>query len=390
MAGRIFDCDQHMYETRDTFTRHLPADLHGKAIAPVTLADGREVILAGDRLVVAIEPDFGEAYKPGSLKEMLKQMATGAPPEDYMFEPMRAEYQNRDARIAEMDRQGVDGTIMYPGGWALFAEEYVSDTEALYANLSSLNTFMEEEWGFGKLGRIYAPATLSLRNLDLAVEELERVLNQGARFILFQTGPAYGRSPGDPYFDPIWSRIHEAKATVALHITEHWFNRHIAPEWGHRPDPVHFRMSAWQWMNTYGEYPVTSTVSALIFDNLFGRFPDLRLLISEYGASWVPHFCKHMDKSRGMGRNGPWVGGQLDDRPSEVFRKHVRVVPYPEDDIPWIVNSLKQHESVVMGSDWPHAEGLAEPADYRKLLEGLSDDAIEDIMYNTGAALVAR
>jgi hypothetical protein len=35
-----------------------------------------------------------------------------------------------------------------------------------------------------------------------------------------------------------------------------------------------------------------------------------------------------MDKSRGMGRNGPWIGGQLTERPSEVFRKHVRIVPY--------------------------------------------------------------
>lgn len=188
---------------------------------------------------------------------------------------------------------------------------------------------MNEEWGFGDLGRIYAPATLSLRNLDLAVAELERVLSEGARFILLQTGPAYGRSPGDPFFDPFWSRIHEAKATVAFHITEHWFNRHIAPAWGHKPDPIHFRMSAWQWCNTYGEYPITATLSALIFDNLFGRFPDIQVLVSEYGASWAPHFVKHMDKSRGMGRNGPWIGGPLTERPSEIFRNTSGWCPTP-------------------------------------------------------------
>ncbi len=387
---RIFDCDQHMYETRDTFTRHLPEEFLGRAITTTRLANGREVVLAGDRVVVALEPEFDEAYKPGSLKEMLKSMASGNPDETYAFEPMADSYQHKTARLREMDAQGVDGTIMYPGGWSLMAEEYVRDTEALYANLHALNLYMEEEWGFGKNGRIYAPATLSLRNLDLAVEELEDVLGRGARFILLQTGPAYGRSPGDPYFDPIWSRINDAKASVCYHITEHWFNSHIAPAWGHSPTPIHFRMSAWQWMNTYGEYPITTTLSALIFDNLFGRFPDLQCLVSEYGASWVPHFVKHMDKSRGMGRNGPWIGGVLSERPSEVFRKHVRIVPYPEDDILGTIKALGTHESLVMGSDWPHAEGIAEPADYRKLLDGLPDEQKDDIMFNTGHALVER
>jgi predicted TIM-barrel fold metal-dependent hydrolase len=91
-----------------------------------------------------------------------------------------------------------------------------------------------------------------------------------------------------------------------------------------------------------------------------------------------------------MGRNGPWIGGQLTERPSEIFRKHIRVVPYPEDDVLGIIRGLGQHESIAMGSDWPHAEGIAEPADFRKLLDGLPEEQIEDIMFNTGVALVQR
>ena len=34
-----------------------------------------------------------------------------------------------------------------------------------------------------------------------------------------------------------------------------------------------------------------------------------------------------------MGRNGPWIGGQFTERPSAIFKQHVRVTPYPEDDI---------------------------------------------------------
>ncbi len=55
-------------------------------------------------------------------------------------------------------------------------------------------------------------------------------------------------------------------------------------------------------------------MTALIFDNLFGRYPDIKVLVSEFGAEWVPHFIRHMDKSGSMGRNGPWLGGPVKAR----------------------------------------------------------------------------
>jgi predicted TIM-barrel fold metal-dependent hydrolase len=97
-----------------------------------------------------------------------------------------------------------------------------------------------------------------------------------------------------------------------------------------------------------------------------------------------------MDKSRGMGRNGPWLGGQLEERPSQVFRKHIRVVPYPEDDVTSLVQRLGYHESLVMGSDYPHAEGLANPADFRKLIPTLSEQVQDDIMYGNAQQLISR
>jgi predicted TIM-barrel fold metal-dependent hydrolase len=80
-----------------------------------------------------------------------------------------------------------------------------------------------------------------------------------------------------------------------------------------------------------------------------------------------------MDKSRGMGRNGIWLGGQLSERPSRIFHNHIKVVPYPEDDIVGLADRLGTADSLVMGSDWPHAEGMAEPADFYRNVEGLGD-----------------
>ena len=101
----------------------------------------------------------------------------------------------------------------------------------------------------------------------------------------------------------------------------------------------------------------------------------------------MPHFVEHMDKSRGMGRNGPWIGGKLTERPSHIFRRHVRVVPYPEDDIPRVVRDLPDVDCLVMGSDFPHAEGLAEPADFAGLLAGLTGQQQRQILRDNAAKL---
>jgi predicted TIM-barrel fold metal-dependent hydrolase len=390
----IFDCDTHCYETRDSFTRYLPSAYLDRALTPVRNAAGVEVILAGSRVATFNSEQglgFDKAYRPGTLKEMLKQMGSGNPDESYEPAEMRPEYLERESRLRLMDSQGVDRCVLYPSAMALSAEQYVQDTDALYANIRSFNRWFDETWGFNYQDRLYATALMSLRDLDLAVAETEAILNQGARVVLLPTGPAYGHSPGDTYFDPVWARLNEAGATIALHIMPFWYFDAISPAWGHNPDPSAWRMSAWQWMNVYGERPVVDTLSALIFDNLFGRFPNLRVVVSEHGASWVPHMLSHMDKSRGMGRNGPWIGGKLTDRPSAIFKDFISVTPYPEDDVLSIVQQLNgDHRCLVMGSDFPHAEGIAEPAEFVDLLDGLEDDAKRGIMRTNADTLFAR
>lgn len=382
-ARGLLDCDSHCYEPRDSFTRYLPTEYLDRAIAPVRVPSGEEKILAGSRVMVMNSEQglgFDFAYRPGSLREMLRQMASGNPDEAYRPEPMRAEYLEREAREALMTAQGVDRCVLFPAGPAMGAEHYLADTDALYANLMSFNRWYDEAWGFDG-PRIYATPLLSFRDLDRAVELTDDIVRRGARVVFIPTGPAGGRSPADPYFDPVWARLNEAHVTVALHIQATWYFDALSPAWGLDPDPGSWHMSAWQWMNVMGERAAIDTISALIFDNLFGRFPDLRLLVAEHGASWLPHTLEHMDKSRGMGRNGPWIGGQLAARPSEIFHEFCRVTPFPEDDVPAIVAGLGgRSRCIVMGSDFPHAEGIAEPADFSKLLEGLTDEQKEGIL----------
>lgn len=386
----VFDCDSHIYEPPDAVTRYLPKEMLDRAITPITLANGEEGLLAGGRLVTGLDHPIDLAHRPGALKEMLRQMKSGKPTETYALEPLRPEYLEREPRLKLMDAQGVDSVILYPATMGTMAEHYVRGIKPFYANVHAYNQFLDDTWGFNYQDRIYAPAVLSLRDLDSAVAELEVVLAKGARFIMLNAGPAYGRSPADPYFDPFWARVNEAHASVAYHIGEFWYNETVAPAWGLDPEPVFFEMSAWQWQHCWGRRPIEETLSALIFDNLFGRFPNIHVVVSEFGAEWVPQFVRQMDKSRGMGRRGPWIGGGLTERPSKIFRKHVRVVPYPEDDVLKLIKDLGHSDSIVMGSDFPHGEGFADPTDFADLVAELPADEQRRIMRDNALALVNR
>jgi predicted TIM-barrel fold metal-dependent hydrolase len=67
----------------------------------------------------------------------------------------------------------------------------------------------------------------------------------------------------------------------------------------------------------------------------------------------------------------------------------VRVAPYPEDDIPKIAADLPDAGCLVMGSDFPHAEGLAEPAAFAALLDGLPEAQQRQILRDNAAQLLA-
>ena len=127
------------------------------------------------------------------------------------------------------------------------------------------------------------------------------------------------------------------------------------------------------------------TLANIIYHNFFARFPNIRIASVENGANWLPGFLEKMDKMRGMAKNGYWPCGQLAERPSNIFKRHCFAVAYPEDDVKGIVDRIGTAECILMGSDYPHAEGVPEPRDfYAEALTEVSDEDARAIMYDNG------
>jgi predicted TIM-barrel fold metal-dependent hydrolase len=77
--------------------------------------------------------------------------------------------------------------------------------------------------------------------------------------------------------------------------------------------------------------------------------------------------------------------------PVEAFRAHIWVAPFYEDDLASLRDDLGL-DHLLFGSDWPHAEGLAEPQSFTQDLErcGYGESDIRTVMVENGWPLTRR
>ncbi|MGD9703692.1 MAG: amidohydrolase family protein [Acidimicrobiia bacterium] len=385
---RVFDCDQHIYEPVNCYVDYIPAKYRDRTIRP-EIVDGATAVFAMDRRL-PLDSRIDECYRPGSLAEMLRSIKAGPDGAGgYQWMPIDPAFLDPALRIAQMDMQHVDGAVMFCGSMGLFAEHFLTDDELYWESSWAYLRWMEETWGFARDNRIFMSPVISMRDVQKVCEQLDWLFERGCRTVSICPGPAYGRSPGDPHFDPMWARIEAAGAVVCYHINEGMpgYKSGRSALWGQNQHPTFYEQSAWQWLWAYGEVPAMETFSALIYDNVFGRFPGLKILSAEHGAEWIPNFLVRMDKMRGMGRNGPWIGGQLAERPSAIFKRHFRVVPYWEDKLEPVFDQAGM-DVVIGGSDFPHSEGLAFPTQLVDHLSFLTPEQRRYVMRDNAMALL--
>ncbi len=370
------DADQHYYETRDCFDRHIEPKYRDLAIRCVKANDGSDMLMAGDKpFTFLTELNFDSVVQPGTLKDMLSGLSADHKMDDTVRKEVTAENINRDARLKEMDNLGLELILNFPS-MAVCVEHLMKDNiPQLYANMKSYNTWLNEDWGFNYKNRIIAPPLLSLEDPVMAVAELDRVLGLGTKAIAMKAGPVFnggkGRSPFDPIYDTFWAMLNEAKVPVLFHIGESGYNELCSVHWGEQSNPSAYNQSGFQWSCYYGDRPIMEMVAASIMHNLFGRFPNVKMLAVENGSGWVPYILNQMDRMKGMARGDTWIGGRPKGKPSDIFKTNWFVQPFENEPVEELI-SLIGIDHVLFGSDYPHSEGLANPTDFVNSLPNLS------------------
>lgn len=386
VADGIVDADNHYFEPDDAFTRHIEPAFADRAVHIRRGDDGVGRPYVGDRPLYYLErTPVDRMGRPGAWRHD-KDGRYQPLPEDELLSPGQVpHFARREARIEWMDRAGVRACMLWPSLGLGVENQLRDDPAACVANLRAFNRWLDDDWGLAYGGRVFGVPWLTLVDLDAALVELDCVLDRGARAVALLFSPVNGRSLGDPYFDPWWARCAEAGIPVGFHGAESGYNQLFSVHWGEPARPAAHAQSPFQ-RAAFFERAVMDTLASLVLHNVFGRHPQLRVMSIENGSAWVPYLLRVMDKSGRSGMYGTWLGGRVEDRPSDVFRHHVSVAPNDDDDIRGLVDLIGATQ-VLLGSDYPHPEGHEAPA---RFLDGsgLSAEEVELVSRRNGASLL--
>ncbi len=377
----VFDADNHMYETTDAFTKYLPPEYDG--LIKYVEVDGRTKIAVKNLISDYIpNPTFDRVAAPGAQEEYFRVgNPEGKSRREILGRGIDAlpGFSSPEPRLQIMNELGLDRAIMWPTLASLLEERVRDDPPAVHAVVHALNQWMHEHWTFNYENRMFPTPVIHLGIVDRAIEELDWVVERGARIILIRPAPVVGymgpRSIALPEFDPFWSKVAEANLLVGMHASDSGYQRYMNEWEGIRDgEMTPFKGgSGFQAIIGHQGRPIIDTVASLIGHGLCSRFPTLRFTPVENGSNWVRPLLIDMEHAWEFSPNA------FEEYPVDVFKRNIYVHPFHEEDPKGLVDVLGA-DRVLFGSDYPHPEGLADPLSFVDDLKGLPDEDIKKVM----------
>jgi len=377
----VFDADNHLYETRDALTKFLP-ERYSKVIGYVDVNGRTKITVKGQISEYIPNPTFDVVAAPGAQEEYFKVgNPEGKSRREIMGKAIKAPSAFREPgpRLELMDELGLDRALMWPTLASLVEERLRDDPLATHAVVHSLNQWMHETWTFNFDGRIFPVPVITLPIVERAIEELEWVLERGAKVILVRPAPVPGpygsRSFALPEFDPFWERVQEADVLVGMHASDSGYQRYINEWEGIRDGEFEpFKgQSGFAAIVGHTGRSIIDTVASAIGHGLCTRFPRLKIAPVENGSNWVRPLIEQMEQAY---RTNPQT---FEENPVEVFKRNIFVHPFHEED-PVGLCELIGSDNVIFGSDYPHPEGMSDPITFVDDLKDLPHDDVVKIM----------
>jgi predicted TIM-barrel fold metal-dependent hydrolase len=335
----LISVDDHLVEPPDMFEGRVPARYADLAPRVQVDEDGRTEYWLYD----------GQKHYKVGLNAVVGKPLHQRTFDPANFDEMRRGAYDIDARIADMDINGVYASACFPSSLAGFAgQRYqlgVRDPELARAVVRAANDWHRDVWAGAHPGRIIPVQVPWL--LD-PVEGAAEIRANAARGFHAVTFPELPERLGLPslhtgHWDPFMAACEETGTVICLHVG----SSSTAPSTstGAPSDVIGVLFFGWamfaavDWL--YSKIPV--------------RFPELRICLSEGGIGWVAGLLDRLDHvTRYQSIFGTWEG--VDLTPREVMQRNFWFCTI--DDRAAL--SQRHHigvDHLLLESDYPHQDG---------------------------------
>ncbi|HZU65382.1 MAG TPA: amidohydrolase family protein [Novosphingobium sp.] len=275
----------------------------------------------------------------------------GLPPE---FPEGREGFWDVDKRLADMDAEGIDAALIYHG--RLNSLIRMPD-KAFWLRCVDVCNEWAAEWRAAAPARLFPVALLpTFFTPEATGDYLQKLKALGYKAIDIPVSPK-GVRYNSRAMDPMWKAIEDSGLPLSFHIGAYL--------------QYSGRGSLGANLNA-NLMPFTGLFGQLVFSGVFDRFPALRVVFTEGGASWVAGTLENADK---VARDyASQLRPKLAHKPSWYWFNHCYTT-FMEDDVAMEQIDRIGADRVMWSTDYPHPEGVMGHSDaiFRRIHDQLGE-----------------
>lgn len=346
-AALLVDADSHVLEPPDLWSRYVEPRFRDRAVRVVRADAGHDVLLVDGKPAKLTTPEMLGDF--GGMGRTLDEQATAALSGRYAENAPAAATDPR-ARIAQLDREGVAATVLYPSLGLQWPAE-TTDAAYVHANLVAYDRWLEDFCADSN-GRLIAVAHLALGDPHDAAKELRRAVANGARGGVLLPYTHDGKPHGHPDHDPLFAAACDLGVPLGIHtgvdpVTRDLYRRYDGLTW---PDAI--PQGIW-FLQLMFSQAVQQAFSTFFLHGTFDRFPELKLVVLEAGAGWLGFWMDRMDA---MFAGALRLTMPLRDLPSTYVRRNVWISADPDERALAAIIPYVGADRFVWASDYPHSD----------------------------------
>jgi predicted TIM-barrel fold metal-dependent hydrolase len=269
---------------------------------------------------------------------------------------------NLDLRMADLDEQGIWAEVVFAstGLWMTVMKD---------RELQRESARVWNDWAHAdmiKRSERYLPAAmLSSLSPEDAAAEIKRVAKLGFKALAFPTTLPEPLEYNAKEWDAVWAVAEEAGMVVTFHVGTGTSELVVTR------GPGGALINYWE-----TTVPAQRCIVHLVSSGALDRFPKLKLMTAEAGASWMPALGDRLDEA--FRQHARWMHPKLERTPSEILKAQVySSFQHDETAIPTVVHT--DYKNVLWGSDYPHLEGTFPHT--QEVLHELFKDIPDDVRH---------